>query len=146
MIHSTPGVIQFQVYESVYTYFNGNIHGVSENRSLRYLDYVNDKTQDVYLEPLVKNIQQKSSTRDDQARIAISLVQHIPFDSDSDYRMSNGLFAKFRHPYESLYENKAICEDKSVLLATILKNLGFGVVLFGDTTSFHRETFFTRIC
>jgi hypothetical protein len=35
-----------------------------------------------------------------------------------------------RYPYEVLYDNEGICEEKSVLLAYILRGLGYSVVLF----------------
>ena len=36
----------------------------------------------------------------------------------------------WKYPYEILYENKGVCSDKSRLLACLLKELGFGCVLF----------------
>jgi hypothetical protein len=35
-----------------------------------------------------------------------------------------------RTPYQVLYENKGVCSEKSILLAYLLRNLGYGVGLF----------------
>jgi hypothetical protein len=89
-----------------------------------YLKFIDDPDQKKYLDDLVDSIKSKTSNNDDQARIAISLVQQIPYD----YSRLNTQF-KVRRPYEVLYENKGVCSEKSVLLAYLLRELGYGVVL-----------------
>jgi len=64
-------------------------------------------------------------TRDQTARAIISLVQSIPYDSES---VEQGIIVG-RLPYQVLYDNKGICEEKSLLLALMLKHLGYGVAL-----------------
>ena len=90
------------------------------------LKYINQKEQEKFLEPLIEIIKSQSSERDDQARVAISLVQHIPYDWESFE--TNDISG--RYPYEVLYDKKGVCEEKSKLLAFLLRELGFGVVLF----------------
>jgi len=51
---------------------------------------------------------------DDRARIAISLVQNIPYDETENYR----------HSYGVLYDNTGDCYDKSILMIYLLKELG----------------------
>ena len=98
-----------------------------------YLKYLDDPIQKKELEPLVQMIQSKTANPDDQARIAISLVQNIPYDK-------RGLFSansKMITPYAVLYENKGVCSEKSLLLAYLLRELGYGVVLFSFNPEHH---------
>jgi len=87
---------------------------------------VNDIKQDQYLITLVQYIQGITSNKDDQVRIAISLVQHIPYDK-LGYSSGN-LTGKY--PYEVVYSGTGVCGEKSKLLAYLLKKLGYGTALF----------------
>ncbi len=98
----------------------------SEEIRQYYLKFIDEPTQKKYLDALVHAIESQTSGRDDQARIAMSLVQQIPYD---DARLFSPSF-KMRTPYEVLYENKGVCSEKTVLLAYLLRELGYGVVLF----------------
>ncbi|MDK2796308.1 MAG: hypothetical protein PWQ22_531 [Archaeoglobaceae archaeon] len=89
------------------------------------LRFLNEEKQYKYLVALVEEIK-KRAEGDDQARIAISLVQNIPYDYES---LRTGVY-KNRYPYEVIYDKKGICAEKSRLLAFILRELGYGVVLF----------------
>jgi len=91
---------------------------------MRDLDEPNQKLS---LDPLVSEIQNLTPNKDDQARIAISLVQHIPYDWNSAY-VSHDVTNKY--PYETLYTDIGVCGQKSELLAYLLRGLGYGVVLF----------------
>lgn len=87
-----------------------------------YIKYINNPIQIKYLTELIRNIKSKTLDKDDQVRIAISLVQNIPYeDTNPD---------KIILPYEVLYKNKGVCSEKSLLLAYLIKELGYGVVLF----------------
>ena len=59
-------------------------------------------------------------------RIAVSLVQQIPYDQEM---LDKGTL-EIRYPYQTLFDNKGVCCEKSVLLAYILHKLGYGVALF----------------
>lgn len=87
---------------------------------------INEPTEQPTIQQLVQSIQSKTSSTDDQARIAISLVQNIPYDW-SGFVSGN---LNGRYPFQVLYENTGVCEEKSHLLADILQDLGYGVVLF----------------
>jgi hypothetical protein len=91
-----------------------------------YLKYLDESNQKKYLNNLVSSIRSKTSIKDDQARIAISLVQNIPYDYSRLYSFSTDM----RYPYEVLYDNTGICAEKSLLLSYLLRELGYGVVLF----------------
>lgn len=64
---------------------------------------------------MTDEIRNESGNSDDQARIAISLVQHIPYKEESLHR----------YPYEVLYEGSGVCQEKSILLVALLRELGF---------------------
>lgn len=69
---------------------------------------------------------------DDLIRIIISLIQNIPYDLYKKIVMEKypSLYQNFRHPYEVLYDNCGICSEKSILLISFLKILGYGAALF----------------
>ena len=93
---------------------------------------VNEETQRRLLLPLVKEIENTApNSKIDQARIAISIVQNIPYGfSDKIVLFENQEINYSRYPYEVLYENEGICGEKSQLLTFLLKELGYGVSIF----------------
>ena len=112
----------------------------SEEIRQYYLKYLDEPDQKKYLDNLVKSIESATPNKDDQARIAISLVQQIPYDYNKFYRLSSSTsagFEKTRYPYEVLYDGKGVCSEKSALLAYLLRGLGYGVVLFEFQTENH---------
>lgn len=96
------------------------------------LGYINQEDQGEYLKELVENIKSRSANRDDQARIAISMVQKIPLDA-----LVVAVNGKGRYPYEVIYDGKGSSAEKSRLLAFLLRELGYGVVLFNYEAEKH---------
>jgi len=76
--------------------------------------------------PFVVMIRKRSTTSDDQAKIAISLVQRIPFNGNKYTRTATDWF----YPYETVHNTRGSAADKSILLAYILNELGHESVLF----------------
>jgi hypothetical protein len=94
----------------------------------RYYRCIIDRPEEKpYLDALVQAVREKTDVQDDQARIAISLVQQIPYGYNQSYARGNG---NLRSPYMVLYDNSGICDEKSLLLAYLLNELGYGVALF----------------
>lgn len=65
--------------------------------------------------------------------LVATFVQTIPYDQGKlDRRTSgqNGVTEKITYPYEVLYENTGVCQDKSYLAYGLLKALGYGVAIF----------------
>ncbi len=58
--------------------------------------------------------------------LVASFVQSLPYTSDNE---TTGYDEYPRYPYETLYENGGDCEDKSILAASILQQLGYSVLL-----------------
>lgn len=89
--------------------------------------------QKPFIDPLVREIENITSNKDDQARIAISLVQNLEYDSVG-LRTGN---IKGKYPYEVLYTGCGVCSEKSELLAYLLRELGYEVVIFRFETEMH---------
>ena len=93
-----------------------------------YLKYIDDPAEKSDLDALVRQIESRTPDQDDQARIAISLVQNIPYDFNKLYKVSGT--GQTRYPYQVLYDNTGVCDEKSLLLAYLLRQLGYGVAVF----------------
>ena len=137
IIRGEKGEINFTVYEGMYDYL------LNVPRSIDYspeeipsradfkLKNMDEEEQRELLLPLVVKIQEITDDKNDQMRIAISLVQNI------DYGFSNKtdsfLGKKINHSrygYEVLYDGQGICGEKSTLLAFLLREMDYRVSLF----------------
>jgi len=78
------------------------------------------------LDPLIIEIQNLTSNKDDQARIAVSLVQNLDYDWDA-FEAGN---VQGKYPYEVLYTGSGVCSEKTKLLVYLLRGLGYGVSIF----------------
>lgn len=130
--------INFSVYEGMNNYVSALPKSIvyHNNEKPSRLDFklqkIKEETQREFLLPLVVKIQNITKNKNEQARIAISMVQNIPFGESNKTASIFGEhnISYSRYPYEVLYDNEGICGEKSELLAFLLKELGFGVVLF----------------
>ena len=93
-----------------------------ETQMRRYLD---DQYQAAELDKFLGLIKSRAAGREDRAKIAISLVQSIPYDELS-YTQGRALD---RYPYQVLYDGKGVCGEKVRLLAYMLADLGYGTAL-----------------
>jgi hypothetical protein len=112
----------------------------SEEIRQYYLKYLNDPDQKKVLDPIVSAIGSAASGKDDQLRVAISMVQQIPYDYDKAYGIGASTTTssvRMRSPYEVLYDKKGVCSEKSLLLAYIVRELGYGVILFEFSSERH---------
>ncbi len=123
--------IDFDVYKGLNDYY-GEIE-----RSIKYysvpptkrdfvIKKIDNEMQKYFLKELVEKIKLETSNKDDQARIAISLVQQLSYDWESSKTHN----LKDRYPYQVLYDQKGVCGEKSQLTAFLLRELGYGTVLF----------------
>jgi hypothetical protein len=136
-LNGQEGIIDFIVYEGIYnslytiprsiSYEDGEI----SSRAHFKLNSINEEKQYEFLIPLVTEIQNAAETKEDQARIAISLVQNIPFgNSDASIKFAGTSINYFRYPYQVVYDNEGVCGEKVELLAFLLRELGYGVSFF----------------
>jgi hypothetical protein len=98
-----------------------------------YLEYVNEPAQAEAIRTIANALRSQAGSGDDAARAAISLVQHIPYD----YARLSVRSSDLRHPYQVLYDDTGVCSEKSVLLAALLKELGYGVALLSFDSQNH---------
>jgi hypothetical protein len=129
--------IDFIVYKGFEDYISKVVRSISYPSSINssrkdfILKTVEEKEQRKFLMPLVIQIQNITDNKDDQMRIAISLVQNIPFEaSNKTYFFGSTKINYSRYPYEVLYDMKGICGEKSDLLAFLLKEMGYGISSF----------------
>jgi len=136
---SLYGIGKFVVYGGLNDYL------ASLDRSITY-SYVEPTTKDFilkdldndiqrkYLILLIDKIKSKSVNPDEQARIAIRMVQEIPYDTKAAETNS----VTGRYAYEVLYDMKGVCMEKADLMAFLLRELGFGVAIFEFDQESHR--------
>ena len=129
--------INYIVYGGLVDYFFSlpkSINYNSDEKSFRAdfkLKNLDEKEQRELLLPLVMKIQNLTLIKEDQMRIAVSLVQNVPYaESEKTFIMRNTLFNYSRYPYEVLYDGAGICGEKSELLAFLLREMGYEVVFF----------------
>jgi len=109
-------------------YANGEISSRADFK----LNHMNEKVERDFILPLILQIQNIApGDKDRQARIAISIVQNIPFGaSNKTYVFAGQNVSYSRYPYQVLYDNAGVCGEKTELLAFILRELGYGVSFF----------------
>lgn len=137
VLHGEEKVLSLTLYREMNNYlldipeFLEHKDGESPTRQDFELRNINEKNQRELLLPLITEIQNIAKNKDDQARIAISLVQQIPFGfSDKTFLFGNLELNCSRFPYNVLWDYEGICSEKSQLLVFLLKELGFDTVLF----------------
>lgn len=131
------GSIDFVVYDAFEKYISNvprSIIYFSNGNSSRVdftLKAINEEEQRKFLMPLVIKIQNITNNEDDQMRIAISLVQNIPFGaSNKTAYFGNNKINYSRYPYEVLYDMQGVCGEKTDLLVFLLRELGYGTSFF----------------
>jgi len=122
--------IDYQMYGGVNDYLSGNIPSTQKGDTYYIQQYnqqlMNNDVQNKYLQDLVEKIKKNEDIRDDQARIAISLTQQFYYDKSGTVINDSRIY----YPYETIYLDRGVCIDKNVLLAYLLKELGYGVAIF----------------
>ena len=132
------GEIKIVLYERVYDYVSTipRILRASNDFIPKRIDFKMNKLGDFIqreaILPLIVEIQNIApNSKEDQARITISLVQNIQYNESEEVVLFNNISLRIsRFPYQTLYDNAAACEGKSELLALLLKEIGYGVSLF----------------
>ena len=133
-LKGNSGYINLTVYEKIYYEIIKKLplRFVNGFDQVFYLTLLEHDEQKMSLKPVIDSI--KSLSRQnlyDDLRIATSLVQQIPYGKIKNYQ------ERRFYPYEVLYNQCGVCEDKSILLAFLLKELGYGVVLLEFETERH---------
>jgi len=118
----------WEVYKGLNDYVAGITRTISYSEDEReptskdfVLKNIDNSKQKELLIPFVDKIDSLSNNKDNRARIAISIIQNIPYDYSDKL--------KGRYAYQALYDNEGVCGEKSRLLASILREMGYGVAL-----------------
>lgn len=137
VLHGKKGKIEYTAYGSLKnylaslprTYYCMPTCPSDRDIELRMIDEENQRPQ---LLALVEKIKARNHNSEEQARIAISLVQKIPYDYETYNGISKYGSAAFneRYPYEGVYDQKGLCGEKSKLTVFLLRELGYGTALF----------------
>ncbi len=122
------GTIPFQIHRQAYQETAAETIRFSGDEQQYYLQILDDPVQRPDLAALADRIRSITDDPEDQARIAVSAVQQIPYDTAKAELESTG--QRDRYPLEVLHDGQGLCGEKSVLLASLLRDLGFGVALF----------------
>lgn len=125
----------YQHYESqpkTFSYF-GNL---PENWEEEYYGmFLKGNNADRTIEKLAADLQElgrKNKLSDDQiVELTMSFVQAISYDDAraSEILSKNG-DVKMQYPFETLFLQKGVCSDKSLLATVILRKMGYGTALF----------------
>jgi hypothetical protein len=115
-----------QVPQALYDYFRELPRSPTPNYSI----YVTHPLNNPYLNNLavsLKDAGSKQGYSDLQIiEFAASFVQSLPYVTDN---VSTGYDEYPRYPVETLVDNGGDCEDTSILMASVINGLGYGVVL-----------------
>ncbi len=117
---------ELSVYQSMYDYFKE----MPRPYTMNYSVYVTNPLDDPYVDRLVENINKAAAKENyseyQTVEFAIAFVQSLPYTVDS----ATSPFDEYpRYPIETLVDNGGDCEDTSILLASILDSMGYGVIL-----------------
>ncbi|MEL4304502.1 hypothetical protein [Methanococcoides sp. LMO-2] len=100
------------------------------SRSRDYDQFANDPYDDVVISQITTQLEALAAEgdygEDEIPYIATAFVQSLPYISDS---ASAGYDEYPRFPFETLYHGGGDCEDSSILLTSLLHEMGYGVAL-----------------
>jgi len=141
------------LYRNIYNYYHqapGKDFSIDDTAVKYYQKIVSsmeareDKTISVLAGSIIKLGDENKLSDDDIVELAVSFVQSIPYDEEkgsliqseiNKHPTNSGLIPATqdtlpRSPYETLFDNKGICTDKTYLMIALLKKLGYGTALF----------------
>ena len=94
-----------------------------------YSDYVEDTRDDTYLKGIADNLERMVSDvgwdKSEAVNLAVSFVQSLEYISEGEGEEYP------KYPFETIYDGGGDCEDTSILLAAILKEMGYGCCMIG---------------
>ena len=92
--------------------------------------FASDNYDDQIIKDIVTTIKDAAEkngiSNDEVPYLVTSFVQSLTYTSD---KVTTGYDEYPRFPYETLYDNGGDCEDTSILVASLLQEMGYGVVL-----------------
>jgi hypothetical protein len=114
------------ISQSMYEYYQEMPRPPTKNYSV----YVTHPLDDTYIEHIVEKIQEAAQEAEfseyETIEFAASFVQSLPYTADS---ITTPYDEYPRYPVETLVDKGGDCEDTSILLASLIDKMGYGVVL-----------------
>ncbi|MEJ2267481.1 MAG: hypothetical protein P8X70_00165 [Nanoarchaeota archaeon] len=136
ILRGEEGKIKFILYKGLLDYIEklpktiSYSSGQKPSRQDFKFKKIDEPQQRELLLPLVVKLQ-NNFDEIDQARVAVSIVQNLNYGGSGRNITLGANYVNYsRYPYEVLYDLEGACESKSELLAFLLRELGYGVVLF----------------
>jgi predicted transglutaminase-like cysteine proteinase len=118
--------LTLDVPEALYDYYKERARPPTKDYSV----YVTHPGDDSYLQLLATEMERAAAIREldelETVNLAVSFVQSLPYTSDS---VTTPYDEYPRYPVETLVDNGGDCEDTSILLAALLDEMGYDVVL-----------------
>lgn len=114
----------------------------SDWRDRYYKQFTTGTEQEKIIIQIVNQLRQQASKNNlnnsQLAELAATFVQSIPYDqARSELIAQKSNQATPNYPYETLYLNKGVCTDKSLLAWMIFKKLGYGTALLSYPEANH---------
>jgi len=98
--------------------------------SRKYEHFVNDPYSNSSISFIVKELDGLATKEGlgeyEKVEFVVAFVQGLPYTFDNT---STGFDEYVRFPYETLYDDGGDCEDTSILMASILRQMGYGIIL-----------------
>jgi len=118
----TISVADYEYYKSIIRY---PIYSDSQ-----YADYANDPSDDDYIRSVAEILRGKaveySLSESQTVDMVICFVQYLTYMDDY---ATTGYLEYPKYPIETLYDKGGDCEDTSILLTSLLSELGYNTVL-----------------
>jgi len=111
---------------SLYEYYQKIPRPPTKNYSVYVTHPLDDPYIGLLVEKIKKAAQKKGFTEYETIEFAAAFVQSLPYTVDS---VTSPYDEYPRYPIETLVDNGGDCEDTSILLASIIDKMGYGVVL-----------------
>ena len=112
--------------QSLYDYYAERPRAMTQDYSI----YVTHPSDDDYIDTLIDRIEEVAADEGydeiETVNFAVSFVQSLPYATDD---VTTAYDEYPRYPIETLADNGGDCEDTSILMAAILHQMGYGVVL-----------------
>ena len=124
---------ELAIPQTLYDYYKALPRSPTKNYSVYVTHPLDDEYIDVVTKKLTEIAAQRNFNGYQTVSFAAAFVQSLEYTSDT---VTTGFDEYPRYPVETLVDNGGDCEDTSILLAAIIKDMGYGVVLlrFSATT------------
>jgi hypothetical protein len=117
---------ELQIPKSLYHYYTEMPRLATNNYSVYVTHPLDDEYIDRLVEAIIEAADRNEYSQYETIVLAAAFVQNLPYNSD----LETTHYDEYpRYPVETLVDNGGDCEDTSILLASILDSMGYGVVL-----------------